>query len=97
LGVVVCAGGEWWRSWGVVGEVENGWESGEKDTLALCLGKTLPVSTPGCALCQDCVAFCLKTSAFCLKTKLRFAPAFCQRYIALRFGQESTLRFDSAF
>nr|GFC42473.1 hypothetical protein [Tanacetum cinerariifolium] len=22
-GVVVCAGEEWWRSWGVVGEVEK--------------------------------------------------------------------------
>nr|GEU75038.1 hypothetical protein [Tanacetum cinerariifolium] len=55
--------------------------------LAFCLGKTLPISKPGCVLCQDFVAlsrrlpaFCLKTSAFCLKTKLRFASrpsAFC--------------------
>nr|GFA85549.1 hypothetical protein [Tanacetum cinerariifolium] len=29
LGVLVFAGGEWWRSWGVVGEVENGWEVGK--------------------------------------------------------------------
>nr|GEZ06372.1 zinc knuckle CX2CX4HX4C [Tanacetum cinerariifolium] len=39
LGIVVYAGGEWWRSWGVVGEVENGWESGEKG-LVMLAGKT---------------------------------------------------------
>nr|GFA25685.1 hypothetical protein [Tanacetum cinerariifolium] len=39
LGVVVCAGEEWWRSWGVMGEVENGWESGEKG-LVMLAGKT---------------------------------------------------------
>nr|GEX08883.1 hypothetical protein [Tanacetum cinerariifolium] len=37
--VVVCAGEEWWRSWGVVGEVENGWESGENG-LVMLAGKT---------------------------------------------------------
>nr|GEW58828.1 hypothetical protein [Tanacetum cinerariifolium] len=51
-------------------------------------GKTLPISKPGCVLCQDIVAFCLKTKmhfssrpfafylkivAFYLKTKLHFA------------------------
>nr|GFA41521.1 hypothetical protein [Tanacetum cinerariifolium] len=56
---------------------------------AFCLGrKTLPISKPGCVLCQDIVtfslktklrfasrpsAFCLKIVAFCLKTKFCFA------------------------
>nr|GEX47390.1 hypothetical protein [Tanacetum cinerariifolium] len=43
--------------------------------LAFCLGKTLPISKPGCVLCQDVVAFCLEDVLRFVSRSLR-APHF---------------------
>nr|GEW54821.1 heptahelical transmembrane protein 1-like [Tanacetum cinerariifolium] len=42
------------------------------DSLAFCLGKTLPVSKPDCVLCQDCVTFCLEDLLRFVSRPLRF-------------------------
>nr|GEX74797.1 hypothetical protein [Tanacetum cinerariifolium] len=42
------------------------------DDLAFCLGKTLPVSKPGCVLCQDAIAFCLEDVLRFVSRSLRF-------------------------
>nr|GFB86301.1 integrase, catalytic region, zinc finger, CCHC-type, peptidase aspartic, catalytic [Tanacetum cinerariifolium] len=39
---------------------------------AFCLRKTLPISKPGCVLCQDVVAFCLKDILRFVSRSLRF-------------------------
>nr|GEX14598.1 retrovirus-related Pol polyprotein from transposon TNT 1-94 [Tanacetum cinerariifolium] len=36
------------------------WYDGPDPTRYIPNGKTLPVSKPGCVLCQDCIAFCLE-------------------------------------
>nr|GEU37223.1 hypothetical protein [Tanacetum cinerariifolium] len=75
-----------------------------KTVLAFCLGKTLPVSKPGCVLSQDLVAFCLedflrivsRPAAFCLKTWLCFVsrpPAFCLKTSCVL--SQALLRFVS--
>nr|GEZ11897.1 hypothetical protein [Tanacetum cinerariifolium] len=43
-----------------------------EDSLAFCLGKTLPVSKLGCVLCQDFVAFCLEDFLRFVSRTLRF-------------------------
>nr|GEW61900.1 integrase, catalytic region, zinc finger, CCHC-type, peptidase aspartic, catalytic [Tanacetum cinerariifolium] len=43
-----------------------------EDSLAFCLGKTLPVSKLGCVLFQDFVAFCLKDLLHFISRPLRF-------------------------
>nr|GEY98198.1 hypothetical protein [Tanacetum cinerariifolium] len=45
------------------------------NSLAFCLGKTLPVSKPGCVLCQDCVAFCLEDLLRFVSRPLRFVSS----------------------
>nr|GEY72732.1 hypothetical protein [Tanacetum cinerariifolium] len=43
-----------------------------EDSLAFCLGQTLPVSKLGCVLCQDFVAFCLEDFLCFVLRPLRF-------------------------
>nr|GEU79119.1 hypothetical protein [Tanacetum cinerariifolium] len=43
-----------------------------EDSLAFCLGKTLPVLKLGCVLCQDVVAFCLEDFMRFVSRPLRF-------------------------
>nr|GEX13663.1 RNA-directed DNA polymerase, eukaryota [Tanacetum cinerariifolium] len=42
------------------------------NSLAFYLGKTLPISKPGCVLCQDVVAFCLEDVLRFVSRSLRF-------------------------
>nr|GEY64491.1 integrase, catalytic region, zinc finger, CCHC-type, peptidase aspartic, catalytic [Tanacetum cinerariifolium] len=66
--------------------------------LAFFLGKTLPVSKPGCFLCQDCVAFCLEDLLRFVSRPLRFVSRLsCVLSQDLLCFVSKVLRFEDLF